>query len=206
MCVCLLPLVAAAIAQQPAATSPTPSQRRGRLLIPAGTQTPNTSPAARPTPTPVQRATPVEEPTAIPLSTARPKGGSYKPPQPGKSADDKFNLLDTEAAPPALPSPVAATTPSVTPAPKTFEQPAPTAIPSPALTDKARIQTQRGANFASPSAKPRKSEHKLSRPSQTASPARTPRPTKSSDWRIRRGWQRKTVSPSPGTYISHPPF
>src|SRR5256885_823944 len=53
------------------------------------------------------------------------------------------------------------------------------------------------------SATPPKSEQ-TARPSPTLSPARTPRPKPV--WKITRARQRKTVSPSPGTYIAHPPF
>jgi hypothetical protein len=78
----------------PASASPTASQRRGRLLLPTGTPTPNATAVATTTPTPFKRPTAVEEPTAIPPASAgsasqqrmrgKPKsqGQNFGPPNP----------------------------------------------------------------------------------------------------------------------------
>ena len=165
---------ATAAAQTPAPTSSV-SQRRGRLLLPLGTSTPNPTavPSATVTPAPVKSPAIMEEPTAIPWPT--PTSPPHRTAEKPKSQLQNASPHKSEPMPSAKasPKPSLAKTPTATPKPK----PSPTL--SPARTPKPK-------------------------PSPTLSPARTPGPKPV--WKIKRGTQRKAGSPSPGTYIAHPPF
>jgi len=86
--------------------SPTPSQHRGRLLVPAGTPTPSASSIATATPKPVKQPTPVEEPTLIP--TVPPyRAGTPQVPKRGefRSQAQKFNPRKVEPMASASPAP-----------------------------------------------------------------------------------------------------
>src|SRR5205814_7554906 len=84
--------------------SPTASQRRGRLLLPTGTPTPNATAVATTTPTPFKRPTAVEEPTAIPSA---PAGTASQQPMRGKPKSQGQNFGPPNAQP--TPSEPAAT-------------------------------------------------------------------------------------------------
>jgi uncharacterized protein DUF6600 len=87
--------------------SPTASQRRGRLLVPPGTPTPNASAAVTMTPTPSKQPTAIEEPTLIPAPSAPPGSGqSQQPMERGKfkSQAQKFNPRKVEPMPSGSPS------------------------------------------------------------------------------------------------------
>jgi Family of unknown function (DUF6600) len=93
-----------------ASASPTVSQRRGRLLLPAGTPTPSASTAVPTTPTPFKRPTPIEEPTLIPAPSAPTGGGESQQPMTRgqfKSQAKKFNPRKVEPLPSGSPAPAA---------------------------------------------------------------------------------------------------
>jgi hypothetical protein len=94
--------------------SPSVSQRRGRLLVPPGTPTPNVSPVATMTPAPVKRPTAIVEPTLIPAPSAPPVSRSQNPPTRGqfKSQAQKFNPRKVEPMPSASASAPATSTSS----------------------------------------------------------------------------------------------
>jgi hypothetical protein len=97
-----------------ASVSPTASQRRGRLMLPAGTPTPRASAAATATPTPTKRPTVIEEPTLIPAPSTPPGNESQKPPARGefKSQAQKFNPRKVQPMPSASASAPATSTTS----------------------------------------------------------------------------------------------
>ena len=105
---CLTASLTTAMAQgsSPAA-SPTPSQHRGRLLVPPGTSTASPSPAASTSPPPIKEPTPILEPTLIPVPAPTLAGQSQEPMSRGKfkSQANKFYPRKVEPMPSASASP-----------------------------------------------------------------------------------------------------
>lgn len=112
-----------------ASQSPTVSQRRGRLLVPAGTPTPAATAAATVSPTPMKRPTTIVEPTLIPSPTASiGKRGSQQQTMPGKLKPQRQNFDTGQGQPtpsssaPTAASPGATSAPSNSPVEKLTKQ------------------------------------------------------------------------------------
>lgn len=116
---CLIASLTTAVAQQPTPVmSPTPSQHRGRLLVPPGTPTASPTAAASTSPKPIKEPMPTEEPTLIPVPAPTLPGQSHEPMSRGKfkSQAKRFNPRKVE------PMPSASVTPTGSPAAKATKQ------------------------------------------------------------------------------------
>jgi hypothetical protein len=118
---CLIASLTVAVAQQPTpAVSSTPSQHRGRLLVPPGTPTASPSAAPSTSPKPIKEPMPTEEPTLIPVPAPTLSGQSQEPISRGKfkSQAKKFNPRKVEP----MPSASASATPTGSPAARATKQ------------------------------------------------------------------------------------